>query len=72
MSNVADFSVVDAIENEAGKAIQEGMEEGPRDFEREIQQFQEDVECWWAERNGGDGMCARRERDARRDECYQS
>ena len=30
MSNVADFSVVDAIENEAGKAIHEGMEEGPR------------------------------------------
>ena len=23
--NVADFSVVDAVENEAGKAIQEGM-----------------------------------------------
>ena len=65
MSNVADFSVVDAVENEAGKAIGEAMQEGPREVEREIQQFQEDVECWWAERNGGDGQCTKRERRAR-------
>ena len=37
--NYADFNVVDAVESEAGKAIREAMEEGPRDAEREMQQF---------------------------------
>ena len=33
------------------------------DMEREWSDFTEDVECFWADRSGGDGWCWKRERE---------
>lgn len=32
----------------------------------------EDLECWWADRAGGDGQCAKRERREAEDACWQT
>lgn len=66
----SNFSVTDEIEHGASQAIQDAMEEIPRDAEREFEQFAEDVECWWADRYGGDGFCEKRDRRQREDACY--
>ena len=48
--------VVDMAEAEMAKALEEFKKEfGPEKMDRELRQIQEDVECWWADRNGGDG-----------------
>ena len=49
---------------------EEAKEEANREVEREIEKALEDLECWWADRNGGDGQCAKREREEAMYACW--
>lgn len=31
----------------------------------------EDLECWWADLNNGDGVCDKRTREKEMEECWQ-
>ena len=69
--------LMDAIEG-IGRALEElpnaDFDEIEREIsdeiEREIQQTMEDLECWWADRNNGNGECAKRDRWAAEDACW--
>ena len=47
-----------------------------KDFEREAEkglgELKEDLECWWADRNNGDGVCQKRTDRKAEDECWRS
>ena len=53
-------------------AVEKGKRDAEEELEKEIGQFMEDLECWWADRNNGDGDCAKRRREAERDACWQN
>jgi hypothetical protein len=48
------------------------IEDVPSDIERSLEDLTEDLECWWADRNNGDGDCQRRRDHVARDECWNS
>ena len=67
----------DAIE-EIGRALEdlqnadigEMEREMESEIEREIERTMEDLECWWADRNNGNGECAMRTRRAEEEACW--
>ena len=49
-------SYTDMVEAQLAQAAEEFQGEiSPEKMDRELRQIQEDVECWWADRAGGDG-----------------
>ena len=50
--------------------IEEGIREGQEELEREIEKLIEDLECWWADRNNGNGECRKRTREQEREDCW--
>jgi ABC-type nitrate/sulfonate/bicarbonate transport system substrate-binding protein len=70
--------IEDFIED-IGRAIEEisenpdaALDEISREFDRETEQLIEDAECWFADRNGGDGQCEKRDREQREMECWNT
>ena len=65
--------LTDMAEQGLGKLMEEAQREYSQEkLDRERRQIEEDLECWWADRNGGDGKCEKREREARMETCWQS
>jgi len=44
----------------------------PREAEKGLEELTEDLECWWADRNNGDGVCQKRTDKQAEDECNKS
>ena len=71
-ANVQD-DVTAAVTDFAGDALREiekAKEEAPREIEREMSQIAQELECWWADRNNGDGDCQMRRQEAEMNECW--
>jgi len=66
--NVKD-DVVHAVEH-TRTDIEHAIEDAPREIEREMSQIAQELECWWADRNNGDGDCQKRRQEAESNECY--
>ena len=52
-------------------AISKAERDAEEEVQKEVEQFWEDLECWWAERNNGDGDCAKRRREAEMEACWK-
>ena len=63
---VAAYDGEDALEDimngNPDRAVEELAEEAEEEVEKEFNNFMEEIECWWADRNNGDGECAMRTR----------
>ena len=46
-------------------------QEAQREIKREVEKFVEDLECWWADLNNGDGVCDKRTREKAMEECWK-
>ena len=67
----AEAAVEDIMEGEdPAHAIEHVLEDRAEDVERDIDRFLEDIECWWADRNNGDGECAARFREQEMENCW--
>lgn len=56
----------------AAEDIERFINDTPSDIERSLEDLTEDLECWWADRNNGDGDCQKRRDNAAREECWNS
>ena len=69
----AEDAMEDIIEGEdPAHAIEHVIEDRAEDLEKEIERFLEDIECWWADRNNGDGECAARSSEQEIEDCIMS
>ena len=44
----------------------------PREAEKGLEELTEDLECWWADRNNGDGDCQKRRDRKAEEECWNT
>lgn len=56
----------------AAEDIERFINDTPSDIERSLEDLTEDLECWWADRNNGDGDCQKRRDNVAREECWNS
>jgi len=66
--------IKDQVEDQVrdiSKTVEEGSSEIERELERAWEHAGDDFECWWSDRNNGDGKCRKRARDAERDACWE-
>ena len=66
--------IKDQVEDQVrdiSKTVEEGSSEIERELERAWEHAGDDFECWWSDRNNGDGKCRKRARDAERDACRE-
>ena len=50
----------------------EVINDAPEIAEIELEELKEDLECWWADRNNGDGDCQKRRDRKAEEECWNT
>lgn len=64
--------IMEAMENfNPEKFFHEVTENISHEIENGLDDISEDFECWWADRNNGDGICRKREWRKQEDECWR-
>ena len=65
-------AVEDIMNGNPEHAVEELAEEAAHEGEDAFNDFMEEIECWWADRNNGDGECAMRTRWEEEENCWNS